>query len=573
MNDLSLDPIFDSRYSEGLSEDERIALSYKRARKILLTYNLTAADVANYTEKFWHLHISPAFIRDIAAFTIVTVNVNLAVGTLARHLETRPDLEPLIQSMLRLDVVGLYLMSELGHGLDVNSIETTATQNAHGFVLETPRPEATKFMPATTPLFGISKVALVMARLMVNGKDHGLRMFVTPICSTDNMYPGVVSRRLPALTGRAPLDFSLTSFHNVQLPHSALLGPQPSPSSLVQASQNSQREKVWDEMHRLRIGAMVVAAPFVEGIKHVVYTATKYSMHRTVVVPASGSGNGPKAVPIIMFPAQHSAMLRGLATAQVLNAWYRRVMLTIVDKDVDDRWRHAIAVIVKATVVRDCLSCMETIRERCGTQGLLQWNHMAQLISDLKGGAIAEGDVLTLCTRLLGELSIGKYPLTLPPADSTSLAKKAHEVLSAARKSAQQGRERHRSYEFQQEWLSVADQVCAVFGRAMALATARELGVSRELCDVFEVMSLEQDAIQTGVTPPISRVAAMRAALPLLEEEVGKLAVDQWAKEPITHENGVKDNMVNLATYASPISLEGILQSTTPPRPRQAGRL
>ncbi|EEB86780.1 hypothetical protein MPER_16134, partial [Moniliophthora perniciosa FA553] len=49
---------------------------------------------------------------------------------------------------------------------------------------------ATKFMPASTPAFGIPKVALVMARMIVDGQDRGSRFFIVPICDEREMYRG-----------------------------------------------------------------------------------------------------------------------------------------------------------------------------------------------------------------------------------------------------------------------------------------------------------------------------------------------------------------------------------------------
>ncbi|KAG6376815.1 hypothetical protein JVT61DRAFT_1841 [Boletus reticuloceps] len=42
-------------------------------------------------------------------------------------------------------------------------------------------------MPASTPSFGVAKVALVMAWLRVNGEDHGPRFFVVPVCNEREM--------------------------------------------------------------------------------------------------------------------------------------------------------------------------------------------------------------------------------------------------------------------------------------------------------------------------------------------------------------------------------------------------
>lgn len=86
----------------------------------------------------------PICSLDIAMFTIIAAHVGLTIGTLSRHLKSRPDLRPLVDRLLRFDTVGIYLLTERGHGLDAFNIETTATKNKHGFVLHTPCEEATK---------------------------------------------------------------------------------------------------------------------------------------------------------------------------------------------------------------------------------------------------------------------------------------------------------------------------------------------------------------------------------------------------------------------------------------------
>ncbi|KAK0459349.1 uncharacterized protein EV420DRAFT_1479333 [Desarmillaria tabescens] len=71
-----------------------------------------------------------------------------------RHSNAHSDLESL--ELLRFEkVVGIFLLTERGHGLDAFNIETTATRLSDGsYILNTPREEATKFMPASTPAFG-----------------------------------------------------------------------------------------------------------------------------------------------------------------------------------------------------------------------------------------------------------------------------------------------------------------------------------------------------------------------------------------------------------------------------------
>ena len=105
---------------------------------------LSAADVQFCSERFWTLMNDPIMSLDIAMFTVLAAHVGLAIGTLSRHLRKRPDLKTIVQRLLRFETVGLYLLTERGHGLDAFNIETTATQTADGYILHTPREEAAK---------------------------------------------------------------------------------------------------------------------------------------------------------------------------------------------------------------------------------------------------------------------------------------------------------------------------------------------------------------------------------------------------------------------------------------------
>jgi acyl-CoA oxidase len=108
---------------------------------------LTADDVLKMTPKFWEMHLDPNIALDYGLFTILAAQINLTVGTLSRYLDTRPDLAPLVDSLLKGETIGLYLLSERGHGLDALNIETTAHQQEDGsYVLNTPREEATKYV-------------------------------------------------------------------------------------------------------------------------------------------------------------------------------------------------------------------------------------------------------------------------------------------------------------------------------------------------------------------------------------------------------------------------------------------
>lgn len=89
-------------------------------------------------------------------FTILAAHVGLAIGTLSRYLKQRPDLKPLVNRLLRFDTVGIYLLTERGHGLDALNIETTAIKTNEGYILHTPREEAAKFVSTHVMLLSLT---------------------------------------------------------------------------------------------------------------------------------------------------------------------------------------------------------------------------------------------------------------------------------------------------------------------------------------------------------------------------------------------------------------------------------
>ncbi|KAF5366570.1 hypothetical protein D9758_008981 [Tetrapyrgos nigripes] len=543
-NELYNHPLFRVR-NELLTKDESVALSYKRARLVLRTHRLTASDVQFCSEKFWSLMMDPICSLDIAMFTILAAHVGLAIGTLSRHLKRRPDLRPLVNDLLRMDTVGVYLLTERGHGLDAFNIETTATRTSDGYILHTPREEATKFMPATTPAFGIPKVALVMARLIVDGRNHGSRFFIVPICNEKEMYRGVISTRLPTRSGTNPLDFSLTRFDHVHIPLSALVASDINDISIP----DRPLEAWWDEIWRIQLGTMAVPAPWISAIKAAAYIGGRYSMHRHVI------GTRNASIPVISFRTQQSPIINAVAVAMVMDNWFPRGIRFAMEETTDHRVRHAMSVIMKATICRHFQRCVPEIAERCGAQGTFEHNYMARIENDGKGVIIAEGDVLTLCIRLFSELLLGRYTVPLPDPNSSLLAQHAASLLQENR-DILSGLESHRSEAFNNLILPQSQSVIEAIGHAMAYAAAVDANLPRPILDVYESLVIRQDPAwyseQVGVSRTQQRLredAAITDAFAHLELYLDELEIADYVSAPILSDAAWKAYSSSLPTH------------------------
>jgi acyl-CoA oxidase len=76
-----------------------------------------------------------------------------------------------------LNIIGCYAQTELGHGSDVASLETTATLDkaTDEFVIHSPTITSTKYWPGDLGRF--STHAVVHARLLIDGKFYGVQPF------------------------------------------------------------------------------------------------------------------------------------------------------------------------------------------------------------------------------------------------------------------------------------------------------------------------------------------------------------------------------------------------------------
>lgn len=115
----------------------------------MLLLDLTADDIVNCSHRFWEMQRDGVLPLDIAAGNLLACHFNLFIGTMAQLLGSRPDLRSIVESALRCEFFGQMLLTEVGHGLDIINMETTATKVSDGFILHTPCPEAAKCVPSS----------------------------------------------------------------------------------------------------------------------------------------------------------------------------------------------------------------------------------------------------------------------------------------------------------------------------------------------------------------------------------------------------------------------------------------
>ncbi|KAJ3454915.1 hypothetical protein MRS44_013515 [Fusarium solani] len=104
--------------SQEPASQKAIALHYERAQSMCRHAALSLGDIQHLSQKFWNFHFDLIAARDMTAFIIATIHVNLCIGTLSPFIRDRPDLADLLEKLLNFDLCGQFMLTEVGHGLD-----------------------------------------------------------------------------------------------------------------------------------------------------------------------------------------------------------------------------------------------------------------------------------------------------------------------------------------------------------------------------------------------------------------------------------------------------------------------
>ncbi|KAJ7488118.1 acyl-CoA dehydrogenase NM domain-like protein [Mycena latifolia] len=533
---LSLDPLFQTN-AVIRSWDDRISLSYSRAKAIAALYQLTVDDVLTVSSKYWEFQTDPIQAMDGAAATLLTIQYNLCLGTIAMFPAGK---QHILKQLLSLELLGLYCLTELGHGLDAIHLETTATLlDTGGLELNTPSDAAAKFMAPTTPS-GVPCVAVVFARLIVDHEDRGIKPFLVPIHDGRTMHPGIISKKLYPRGGSHPFQHALTYFRKVKLPGTALLGNMNKPLDVKGAFSHN--------ISRVMVGTLSMGALALSTMRIATYVAGQYSMRRKVIDSSTGK---PKA--IIEFSTQKIPILTAIACTNVMDAFSTKLH-TLFTSAHDPVQKNFIAAIFKTTIIQHHNSILPTLSDRCGAQGLFEVNQISVLLADIRGAAIAEGDILGISIRFAFDLIVGRVSLPAESNPGHILAQYEKSLLSELRHIVK--RSGNNRSQIDSLVLPRCQDLIEAIGHRLAVDAATESGVDPLLIDLYVTRLLRLDSAWYAehANLPRSKQSEMErdsveALYPKLVSLLERLKAANYATAPIISDERWKSYVHALPTF------------------------
>lgn len=211
---LKADPVFDKTQNYFRGRESRIETALARAKRLrqLAVKHKWNKDQSNTADQ---LIGEPTPYGLHASMFLITLREQ---GTPEQH-------ELFLKKAENYEYIGCYAQTELGHGSNVRGLETTATWNSDDktFTIHSPSLTASKWWIGS--LGKTANHAVVMAQLMVDGKNYGPHPFVVHIRDLktheplENIHVGDIGPKF----GYNTMDNGFLLFNNVKIPHQNML--------------------------------------------------------------------------------------------------------------------------------------------------------------------------------------------------------------------------------------------------------------------------------------------------------------------------------------------------------------
>ncbi|KAK6960144.1 peroxisomal acyl-coenzyme A oxidase 1-like isoform X1 [Biomphalaria glabrata] len=299
-------------------------------------------------------------------------------------------------------VLGTYAQTELGHGTFLRGLETTATYDVKTkeFIINTPTITASKFWPG-----GLGKTSnhcVVMAKLILAGKDYGMQSFIVPIrdVQTHQPLPGVTVGDIGQKFGYGAMDNGFLRLDNVRIPRENML--------MRYAQVLEDGTFVSPKNDKLVYGSMtLIRAQIVggtaRGLAKAVTIATRYSAVRkqSEIVPGAGE------VAVLEFQTQQHKLLVQIASAYALSvagraslAAYTRVSAQIESGALEELpILHALSAVLKAFSSWEMAYGIEQCRMACGGHGYMLASGLPKIYAHEVPACTYEGENVVLCLQ------------------------------------------------------------------------------------------------------------------------------------------------------------------------------
>lgn len=316
------------------------------------------------------------------------------------------------------NIYGCFAMTEIAHGSNVAGLETTATfdEEEDEFIINTPHVGATKWW-----IGGAAHSAThtcVYARLIVKGKDYGVKTFVVPLRDANHeLMPGVSVGDIGAKMGRDGIDNGWIQFTHVRIPRFFMLQKYAKVSSLGEVTLPPNNQLSYSA---LLGGRVIMVKDAFRWSSRVVTIALRYAVGRRQFKSSKASESDPESQ-LINYPLHQRRLIPLLALcyafsnganvlAELSSSTMEKLDDAVANEDkagIDEGIESMKSLFVasgslKSTCTWLTLDTIDKCRQACGGHGYSAYAGFGKAFNDFAVQCTWEGD-----NNILG-MSIGK---------------------------------------------------------------------------------------------------------------------------------------------------------------------
>ncbi|KAK9203447.1 hypothetical protein WN943_013701 [Citrus x changshan-huyou] len=397
----------------------------------------------------------------------------------------------------KMEIIGCYAQTELGHGSNVQGLETTATfdPQTDEFVIHSPTLTSSKWWPG-----GLGKVsthAVVYARLITDGQDHGVNGFIVQLRSLEDHspLPGITIGDIGMKFGNGAyntMDNGVLRFEHVRIPRNQML---------MRVSQVTREGKyVQSNVPRqLLYGTMVyvrqtIVADASCALSRAVCIATRYSAVRRQF----GSKNGGPETQVIDYKTQQNRLFPLLASAyafRFVGEWLKWLYTDVTQRLQANDFStlpeaHACTAGLKSLTTTATADGIEECRKLCGGHGYLCSSGLPELFAVYVPACTYEGDNIVLLLQVARFLmkTVSQLGSGNMPVGTTTYMGRAEQLMQC-----------HCGIQKAEDWLNPSAILEAFEARAIRMSVACAQNLSKFTNQEEGFAELAADLVEAAV--------------------------------------------------------------------------
>ena len=355
-------------------------------------------------------------------------------GGAISNLGTAWHHETFLPGTITCELTGCFAMTELGHGSDVQGVETTITwlPESAEYEVHSPTATATKAYIGNAAVHG--KMAVVFGQLLVDGVNEGVHAILVPIRDHDlNDLPGVTTGDHGHKGGLLGIDNGTIHFDHVRVPRTMLLDRYGGvdETGTYTSTIASRNARFFTMLGTLVRGRICVGGGAAMGTRKALTIATRYALKRTQFRKPGLS----QEITLLDYMTHQRKLLPNIARAYAFGFAQNEVMQQLQrvhDAQGSDpqssRELETRAAGMKVLLTRWANDTLQVTREACGGAGYLSENGLTMIRQDADVFATFEGDN-TVLLQLVAKALLLDYKKTWGDMDLRGTAQSTARLL------------------------------------------------------------------------------------------------------------------------------------------------